>query len=126
MDKINFANTAKLSFWDFVIDVSDLDAPKLVSGDYKDLRAKIESGELIDGVIAALHKGSNRDVVWYGRLHAWFLEEDQSLGTLIDLKFQNSPGNAPELTSTIAIKENNEVLMDNGTSPGEDHTEPMA
>lgn len=110
MDKISFANTAKLGFWDFVIDATDREAPKLVSGDYKDLRAKIESGELIDGVMITLAEESTNDIVCYGRLDCWSLVEQSSLGTLIALGFQNSP-NAPELASTVGIKENNEVIM---------------
>lgn len=122
MLKINFANTTKLGFWDFVIDVSSLDTPKLVSGDYKDLRAKIEAGELIDGVAVRLETGDNGISAFrYLRLVSWAIAEskDQSLGTLILLGFQNSQ-DAPVIPSAVAIKENNEVITSEGPDDGGD------
>lgn len=103
MDKINFANTAKLSFWDFVIDATNPEAPKLVSGDYKDLRAKIESGELIDGVAVRLETGDNGISAFrYLRLISWALADSPEFGKIVVLAVGDSG---------CFINENNEVLQ---------------
>lgn len=108
MYKINFANTTKLGFWDFVIEVRGMSAPKLVSGDYKDLRDKIKSGELIDGVIVDVALKENYFVACYGRLHSWRLVESKE-GSSIALGFQNSP-DALDLDPYYFLTEDNEVI----------------
>lgn len=110
MDKINFASTAKLGFWDFVIDFTTLE-PKLISGDYKDLRAKIESGELIDGVVV-LSSSQNINAFGYERLTGWVVRQKLDNSVIIGLDFDES---------SFTIEENNTVRIKD-TTPDPDET----
>lgn len=101
MAKINFANTAKLGFWDFVIDFTTRE-PKLISGDYKDLRAKIESGELIDGVVV-LPSSHNTNAFGYERLANWMVVQKLDNSVEISLEFEKSSFTIEE-DNTVRIK----------------------
>lgn len=112
MAKINFANTTKLGFWDFVIDATDKNAPKLVSGDYKDLRAKIESGELIDGVVVLSLRTAVNGFA-YQRLTEYLIIDKVDSPVTIGLAFDKL---------NYTIEENNMVRIVN-TPPDEEESQ---
>ena len=85
-----------------MIDFTTLE-PKLISGDYKDLRAKIESGELIDGVVA-VSSSQSVNAFGYKRLTGWVVRQKLDNSVIIGLDFEES---------SFTIEENNTVRIKN-------------